>query len=65
MVHFDADLHPHYHFICDNCHQVYDIEADIHEAICNEIQSKTEHYVKDANITFTGVCSKCQKQENN
>lgn len=65
VIHFDADLHPHYHFICDSCHQVYDIDADIHEATCNEIQSKTEHIVKNAHITFTGICTNCQQNENN
>lgn len=64
-IHFDADLHPHYHFICDSCHQVYDIDANIHETICNDIQARTVHQVKDANITFTGICEHCKQEESN
>lgn len=65
MVHFDADMHPHYHFICDNCHHVFDIEADISDIVSNEIQPTTKHQIQSVNITFTGVCMHCRDKENN
>lgn len=64
MVHFDADMHPHYHFICEHCHNVYDIEANLNDTVSNEIQSLTKHQIKDVNMIFTGVCQHCQNKKN-
>jgi Fur family peroxide stress response transcriptional regulator len=35
MDHFDADTSPHYHFICQDCGRVIDLDMDSLEAIDN------------------------------
>lgn len=64
-IHFDADLQPHYHFICQECHKIYDIDAtEIQTMISNEIRKHTSHIVLDTNINLSGICDCCQKEKN-
>ncbi|MFV0393275.1 MAG: Fur family transcriptional regulator [Coprobacillaceae bacterium] len=64
-IHFDADLQPHYHFICQKCNNIHDIDAhDIQSVISDEIRKHTSHIVLDTNITLSGICVECQKEDN-
>ncbi|MBO5057213.1 MAG: transcriptional repressor [Lachnospiraceae bacterium] len=56
--HFDADISPHYHFICRECGNVMDMDMDkmdLEKAagrnFCGEIEYHT--------ICFYGKCEKC------
>lgn len=56
---FDAILSPHYHFICNNCGCVKDINMPRIETV-NELASKNvEDFISDHEITFYGTCKKC------
>ena len=58
IVHFDADLSAHHHFICNECQQVYDIFYD-DEVISNDAQKQTEHRIERTDLVFSGTCKKC------
>lgn len=64
-VHFDASLHGHHHFVCQKCHQIYDIlDFEAENSISNVLQKHTPHQILDTYITATGICEECQKEEN-
>jgi len=59
--HFDADVFPHAHFICETCDRVYDI-SDICST-CEILKNKKTkagkiNYFK---IYFYGICKECKK----
>ena len=57
--HFDADISPHYHFICKNCGCVLDLEMDNIDKI-NEIAAKNFNGEIEGHCTyFYGLCSNC------
>ena len=60
IVHFDADLSAHHHFICNECQQVYDIFYN-DEIISNDAQRQTDHKNKKTDLVFSGTCKNCLK----
>lgn len=60
---FDADLTPHYHFICQKCGAVSDLAMKPSSLLNHEAQ----HYcdgVIDSHLTyFYGVCRECMSAE--
>ena len=60
IVHFDADLSAHHHFICNECQQVYDIFYN-DEIISNDAQRQTDHRIEKTDLVFSGPCKNCLK----
>ena len=59
MDHFDADISPHYHFICNECGSVIDLEMESIEFI-NDIAAKNFNGNIAGHITyFYGTCESC------
>jgi len=61
VAHFDADISPHAHFICQKCGYVYDVFD-----ICSKCGILTNKKVKVGKINyfkiyFYGICKKCGK----
>lgn len=63
IVHFDGDLSDHYHFICNNCKKVFDINYQ-NEKISNVVKQQTNHRIEKIEIVFSGTCECCLKKEN-
>jgi Fe2+ or Zn2+ uptake regulation protein len=59
-VHFDADISPHAHFICESCGEVYDVMDECCE--CGVLKSKKTKVGKINNfkINFYGTCNNCK-----
>lgn len=59
---FDADLDEHYHFVCTQCGEVYDVFPAPGERL--EVPPEVEEYgrVHKINLQFSGLCSRCQKE---
>ena len=56
--HYDHNCHDHYHFICEDCKQVFDINSSF-----PDIKTLTEFNglkIKSHNLSFYGICSKCK-----
>ncbi len=58
---YDKTCTPHYHFYCDECKTLYDLEhtelIDLHDQVANE------HIIGDIyshEITFKGTCRNCK-----
>ncbi len=57
--HFDADTSPHYHFICNECNSVIDLDMDNLDYI-NESANKHFDGLIEGHFTyFYGKCGSC------
>ncbi len=58
---FDGRVEPHVHFVCTGCDAVTDLDnVVLPQAVLQEAQS-SGNQVADCQLTFTGLCQKCQK----
>ena len=62
---FDGDLHPHHHFICDNCQQMFDLfvanPAGVHLSVTNGLHPHNHHIDRSMTL-FYGVCEACAQK---
>jgi Fur family peroxide stress response transcriptional regulator len=56
---FDANAKPHYHFICDVCGEITDLELAIDESLNERVNRTSKHRARRHDIQFRGVCAKC------
>lgn len=61
-IHYDGDLTPHSHFICENCGKIVDVFNG--ENIPRELL-ESGCLVKNAKCVYYGLCSDCNKKEKN
>jgi len=59
---FDANTEPHYHFICEQCHRIFDLEIPIDEKLNIQAENATSFTVLNHQIQFYGVCGKCRAE---
>jgi Fur family ferric uptake transcriptional regulator/Fur family peroxide stress response transcriptional regulator len=58
VSHFDGNVLPHAHFICQNCQKIFDVFLRC-EILKN--QKIKVGKIKNYQIIFYGICKKCQK----
>ena len=58
---FDADLTPHYHFVCTACGEVYDVPAAVPDAALVPANIAEFGEVKNVNLQFRGICNRCRE----
>ncbi len=61
--HFDTDIKPHHHLICNECRRIVDIDIDFDIEISDD--SKCGFEITGSHIEFYGVCPDCRKKSNN
>ena len=62
--HFDHNIHTHYHFLCEHCNRVFDINAAVAPEVIENTEIETGFKITDYNIVFRGVCKECQRKLN-
>ncbi len=55
---FDAVTEPHFHFVCKECGNVYDVGLCCGNVLKYDIDG---HKVKDIFICYSGICKSCRK----
>ena len=60
--HFDADTSPHYHFVCQECDSVIDLEMDSIEGIVNTAASNLGGEIQGHVTYFYGKCPNCRRK---
>lgn len=56
---FDADTSPHYHFVCQKCGQVQDLQMDSIENITDIASKNFQGHIAGHVTYFYGVCCSC------
>lgn len=56
---FDANLEPHYHFICENCGSVSDLPLTIDGSLNRRVVEETGYRPRNHQIEFFGLCRDC------
>ena len=59
--HFDADTSLHYHFICNECGAVIDLEMESIESIIQAASQNFGGHIAGHTTFFYGTCEKCIK----
>lgn len=60
---YDADVQPHSHFRCKNCGRVFDLEVAYDPSIDTQAAQEAKVFQIDSHdLTFTGRCPKCRKE---
>jgi Fur family peroxide stress response transcriptional regulator len=64
--HFDGDTSEHYHFVCNECGQVYDMDLAPMERLDSEAQKDAPGHIDSHYVLFYGTCNHCleKKSEN-
>jgi Fur family transcriptional regulator, peroxide stress response regulator len=61
MSRFDGNTELHYHFRCDCCGKIFDIEDPVDTAIEKKVARKTGFKVGHHNLELGGLCLDCQR----
>jgi len=59
---FDANIDQHYHFICEKCGAIVDLELPVDDELNERVNNLTNLKALRHNIQFYGICSKCEKK---
>lgn len=59
---YDARFNPHYHFICERCGKIIDLDVPVNNSLEQEISAKTGLLIKRHKIDFFGLCQDCQAE---
>ncbi len=57
---FDGNPHNHYHFRCERCGRVFDVDEPVNKEIDKRIARKTGFKVSHHILEFRGLCRDCQ-----
>jgi Fe2+ or Zn2+ uptake regulation protein len=58
---FEAKIDRHYHFRCEGCGRVYDLDEPVDTEIDRRVEAKTGFTVTHHQTEFRGWCAKCRK----
>lgn len=60
---FDGNPENHYHFNCQNCGTLYDVEGPLRTEMDIELSRRFGYVVTCHRIEFYGICNKCHSAE--
>ncbi|OGF53636.1 MAG: hypothetical protein A2Z21_05300 [Candidatus Fraserbacteria bacterium RBG_16_55_9] len=60
---YDPQTHQHYHFFCERCERVYDVEIPVQAQLNREL-SRQGFSVRSHETVFYGLCRSCFKAAN-
>ncbi len=61
---YDARVENHYHFRCDSCGKVFDVDVPVDVELDKKAAQKTGFDITHHVLEFRGFCSECQKKSN-
>lgn len=59
---YDANIDAHYHFICESCGKIVDLELPIDSQLNERVDAATNFKTQHHNIQFYGLCDECVKK---
>lgn len=60
---FDANVGPHYHFVCERCGAIIDLELPIDPSLDERVNETTPFTAHRHRIEFFGLCDQCRRAE--
>jgi Fur family peroxide stress response transcriptional regulator len=57
---FDANTGPHYHFICERCGAIIDLDLPVDKTLNERVNNETPYNVRKHRIEFFGLCDQCR-----
>ena len=57
---FDGNTGPHYHFVCERCGAIIDLELPIDRALDRRVNEATPYTARRHRIEFYGICDRCR-----
>ena len=58
---FDGNVQNHYHFRCEQCGRLFDVDEPVDKAIDKRVAQKTGFVVSHHCLEFRGLCNDCQR----
>ena len=58
---FDGRRDNHYHFRCESCGQVFDLDEPVNKEIDERVAHETGFEISHHRLEFRGLCKKCRK----
>ena len=59
---FEGRQENHYHFRCDRCRQVFDLDEPVNNELDERVARKTGFKVSYHQLEFRGLCNDCQQK---
>ena len=60
VIHFDANLEKHYHFSCQQCGRIYDVDFPAIAFNAKELEKIGQ--VQRHELVFYGICNQCKNK---
>ena len=60
---YDGTPENHYHFKCEKCGRVFDLDQDVFEDLNKKVEKKTPYKVNQHRLEFYGICDECQQKQ--
>ena len=57
---FDGNTQNHYHFKCEQCAHIFDVDEPVDEEINKRIAQKMGFKISHHRLVFYGLCKECQ-----
>ncbi len=57
---FDGNIEDHYHFRCEQCGQIFDLDEPVDQSISERVAKDTGFRVYRQRMELTGLCNACQ-----
>lgn len=61
--HFDPNVRPHSHFVCDRCGRVLDVPIPDQKHLDEEAQASVGGTISGHDLVFYGICDDCESRE--
>ena len=58
---FDGNPDNHYHFRCEKCGRVFDIDEPVNKELDERVAQKTGFKISHHRLEFRGLCQECQR----
>ena len=56
---YDGTIRQHYHFRCNECHCIIDVDVEHSMAMSDQVQEKYGFKAVNHDVVFTGFCRNC------
>jgi len=61
LCRFDANTQNHYHFRCDLCGRIFDLDEPVDGALDDRVAKRTGFKIRQHHLEFRGLCLDCQR----